>query len=73
MDRIKKLLSLVLIAFVWSYKVGLYLNALKPIPIKKHGRKAYSFFKYGLNRLAKIININDLKTFKDYCEFLSCT
>ncbi len=73
MDRIEKLLSLVLIAFVWSYKVGLYLNALKPIPVKKHGRKAYSFFKYGLNRLAKIININDLEVFKDYCEFLSCT
>jgi len=73
MDRIEKLLSLVLIAFVWSYKIGLYLNSLKPIPIKKHGRKAYSFFKLGLNSLAKVINVNDLTRFRNYCLFLSCT
>ena len=73
MDRIEKLLSLVLIAFVWSYKIGVYLNSLKPIPIKKHGRKAYSFFKSGLNNLAKVIHVNDLMTFRNYCLFLSCT
>jgi hypothetical protein len=73
MDRIEKLLSLVLIAFVWSYKIGLYLNALKPISVKKHGRKAYSYFKFGLNSLAKVININNLIEFENYCLFLSCT
>lgn len=72
-DRIEKLLSLVLIAFVWVYKIGIYLNSLKPIPVKKHGRKAYSFFKFGLNSLAKVINTNNLDEFKNYCEFLSCT
>ena len=73
MDRVKKLLSLVLIAFTWSYRIGVYLNQLKPIPIKKHGRRAYSLFKLGLNSLAKVININDLTIFKNYCLFLSCT
>ncbi|VAW29834.1 hypothetical protein MNBD_BACTEROID07-1893 [hydrothermal vent metagenome] len=73
MDRVEKLLSLVLIAFTWSYRIGIYLNQLKPIPIKKHGRRAYSFFKLGLNSLAKVININDLTIFNNYCLFLSCT
>jgi len=73
MDRIEKLLSLLLIAFVWSYKIGLYLNTLKPISVKKHGRKAYSYFKFGLNSLAKVININNLTEFENYCLFLSCT
>jgi transposase len=73
MERIEKLLSLVLIAFVWSYKIGLHLHTVKPIPVKKHGRKAYSFFKFGLNSLAKVININNLTEFENYCLFLSCT
>ncbi|NOX86744.1 MAG: hypothetical protein GXO86_12410 [Chlorobi bacterium] len=73
LDRIEKLLSLVLITFVWVYKIGIYLNSLKPIPVKKHGRKAYSLFKFGLNSLAKVINTNNLDKFKNYCEFLSYT
>lgn len=73
MDRVEKLFALVMIAFVWAYKIGIYLDSLKPITIKKHGRKAYSFFKFGLNALAKILNSNDLEEFKKYCCFLSCT
>lgn len=72
-DRVEKLFALVLIAFVWAYKIGIYLNSLKPIPIKKHGRKAYSLFKFGLNALSKILNNNNLDEFKKYCDFLSCT
>lgn len=72
-ERISKLLALILIAFVWAYKVGIYLNTLKPIKIKNHGRKAYSFFKYGLNFLAKILNNNNLDDFRESCLFLSCT
>jgi hypothetical protein len=45
-DRVCKLLSLVLIAFAWVYKAGIYLDPLKPIEIKKHGRRAKSLFKY---------------------------
>ena len=63
---------LVLIAFTWAYKIGIKLDKLKPIVIKKHGRRAYSFFKYGLNILAKILNNNDLIQFCDYVKFLSC-
>lgn len=73
MDRVAKLFALVLIAFTWSYIIGINLDQLIPIKIKKHGRKAYSFFKYGLNQLAKVINNNDLEEFALLVKFLSCT
>jgi hypothetical protein len=48
-ERISRLLSLLCIAFIWAYLTGIYKHEnIKPIKIKKHGRKAYSFFKYGL-------------------------
>ena len=72
-ERINKLFALILVAFVWAYKIGIYLNSIWPIEIKKHGRKAKSIFKYGLNALTYILFSNDLETFKDYCSFLSCT
>ncbi len=73
MDRIGKLFSLVLIAFVWAYKAGIFLNDLFPIKIKKHGRKAKSLFKYGLTYLANVLFSNDIEEFKKCCKFLSCT
>lgn len=72
-QRIEKLVLLVMIAFVWAYKVGIYLHKIKPILIKKHGRKAKSIFKYGLSYIAKILlnteSQDDIGVFK----FLSCT
>ena len=73
LDRIGKLFSLVLIAFVWAYKAGIFLDSIRPIKIKKHGRRAKSFFKYGLTYLAKVLFSNDLDEFKLCCKFLSCT
>jgi len=72
-ERINKLFSLVLIAFVWAYKAGIYLNSLRPIKIKKHGRKAKSLFKYGLIYLASVLFSNDIDDFIECCKFLSCT
>jgi hypothetical protein len=72
-DRIGKLFSLVLVAFVWAYKVGIYLNSICPIKIKKHGRKAKSLFKYGLTHLANMLFNNDLDKYRECCKFLSCT
>lgn len=71
--RIEKLVLLVMIAFVWCYKVGIYLHQLNPIKIKKHGRMAKSIFKYGLDYIASVllnpVNQNNIKLTK----FLSCT
>lgn len=72
--RISKLLSLIAIAFVWAYLAGIdkHLN-IKSIKIKKHGRRAYSFFKYGLIHLANILLSADHTKIKDACKLLSCT
>jgi len=58
--RIEKLILLVMVAFVWAYKVGIHIHQnIKKIEIKKHGRKAKTIFKTRLD-----FNI---------LEFLSCT
>lgn len=71
--RIEKLVLLVMIAFLWCYKVGIYLHQINPIKIKKHGRMAKSIFKYGLDYIASVllnpVNQNNLNLTK----FLSCT
>ena len=72
--RIEKLLLLVSIAFVWCYAVGIYLHEnIKKINVKKHGRKAKSIFKYGLDFIANSLlnakNQTDINVFN----FLSCT
>lgn len=72
-DRLEKLLLLVMIAFVWCYKVGIFLHSKTPIEVKTHGRKAKSIFKLGLDYLAScFLNAKkqiDVTIFK----FLSCT
>src|SRR5690606_1053012 len=73
LERIEKLLSLVMIAFVWCYKIGDHIDQeIKRIPIKTHGRRAVSVFKYGLDYISECslsgynkLNINLVK-------FLSC-
>ena len=72
-DRINKLFALVLVAFVWAYKVGIFLNSIRPIKIKKHGRRAQSLFKYGLTYLSNVLSFNDIDKFIECCQFLSCT
>jgi len=72
-ERVSKLLALVLIAFAWVYRVGIHLDTLKPIIIKKHGRRAKSLFKYGLTYIANLLFSNDIDNFNQCCKFLSCT
>lgn len=72
-DRLEKLILLVIIAFVWCYKVGIYLHSLKPIKIKKHGRKAKSIFKHGLNFIAKVLLNSENQSDTSLFQFLSCT
>lgn len=71
--RIEKLILLIMVAFVWCYKIGIYLHQIKPIKIKKHGRKAKSIFKYGLTFLANcFLNPENQKNINIF-SFLSCT
>ena len=75
LERISKLIAIIAVAFVWAYKAGLDKHLkIKKIEIKKHGRKAYSFFKYGLIRIAHaILNDCDRKEFRLCVNVLSCT
>jgi len=67
-------ISIVMVAFAWGYIVGVFANQnIKPIRMLKHGRKAKSFFKYGLEIIATIL-LNPLATMDvDVFKFLSCT
>ena len=71
--RIEKLLLLVIIAFVWCYKAGIFLHQRKPVVIKKHGRKAKSIFKYGLNAIMQVLLNTDSQININIYSFLSCT
>lgn len=71
--RIEKLLLLVMVAFVWCYKVGIFLHQRIPIIIKKHGRKAKSIFKYGLNFIMQVLLNAENKADINVFDFLSCT
>ena len=59
-DKIDKLIALLAIAFLWSHLTGEWLHEQQPIEIKKHGRKAISIFRYGLDYLREFfLNINE--------------
>jgi hypothetical protein len=74
LERIEKLFTIVMMAFAWAYVVGVFVDKyIKPIRILKHGRRAKSFLKYGLEYIANILlnpyAISDINIFV----FLSCT
>ena len=73
LERIEKLVLLIIVAFVWCYKVGIYCNNIKPIPIKKHGRKAKSIFKLGLDTIAGFFLNAENQNNINVIQFLSCT
>ncbi len=55
--RIKKMMALLAIGFCWAHKVGEWKEkAIKPLKMKKHGRKEQSVFRYGLDYLTDLLN-----------------
>ena len=74
LGRLEKLFSLTMVAFVWCYKIGDYLDDnVKRIKIKKHGRRAVSVFKYGLDYLSKFLFTGVNRLENSLFGFLSCT
>ncbi len=55
-QRLHRLLGLLAWTLLWALLVGLLLHQKKPIPIKKHGRRAISLFRKGLDPLTQIIH-----------------
>ena len=74
LERIEKLFSIVMVAFAWAYVVGVFVNEnVKPIKILKHGKRAKSLFKYGLEIIATVL-LNPITTINvEVFKFLSCT
>jgi hypothetical protein len=74
LDRLEKLISLVMIAFVWCYKLGDYIDEyVKRICVKKYGRRAVSVFKCGLDYLSKVLLTGHNSLSFSVYKFLSCT
>jgi hypothetical protein len=72
--RLERLFLLTMMAFVWCYCIGDYLDEyIQPIKLKTHGRRAVSVFKYGLDFLSRwLINRINVLEINLFC-FLSCT
>ena len=48
--------------FNWAYKTSIYIyKHVKPIAIKTHNRKAYSYFKYGFHFLTNALLVTPHK------------
>lgn len=50
-QRVARLIAIVALAFTWASLIGLWCDRSAPIKRKKHGRRAQSFFRCGLDRL----------------------
>ena len=74
-ERSEKLLVLLTIAFCWAHKTGEWKHEQKPIEIKKHGRKAVSYFRYGLDVLRDIVlnGVQQVENFLDHIVGFSST
>ena len=74
LERIERLMLLVMIAFVWCYKVGDYIDThLKAIRIKPDGKRVISVFKCGLDYLSEYL-FREINKFEiNYLQFLFCT
>ncbi len=53
-DKLSTLCAVLALAVAMSVKTGAAMARIKPIPIKKHGRRAWSLFALGLHTLRKI-------------------
>lgn len=79
LQKIKKLILLISIAYTWSVLVGLWVSESIKIRIMNHGRKQKSIFRCGFDYLTTFIEkllagkiYNDLE-FNDVTKLLSCT
>jgi hypothetical protein len=74
-ERLSRMIALLSIALCWAFRTGEWLATQQAIPLKKHGRKAKSLFRYGLDHLRRILlNLEQFTDeFLQVLRFLSCT
>lgn len=68
-DRINKLIALLAIAFSWCHVTGEWIASQKTIKIKKHGRKAVSIFRLGLDHIGSFLH-NISESYQEFNENL---
>ena len=74
--RIELLFAVLALGVMWALLVGEESEQEKPIPEKKHGRKAISLVRLGINQIHDTLEHFDdrWKLFRQYCRLLlSCT
>lgn len=59
-EKLSTLLCVLSLSVALAVKTGAGMAAIKPIPIKKHGRKAWSLFAFGLHTFRKICVVADV-------------
>ncbi len=74
-ERLSRMIALLTIGLCWAFRTGEWLAQHEPIKLKKHGRKAKSIFRYGLDYLRRVLlNIEECeKELLQALQFLSCT
>jgi hypothetical protein len=70
-DKIEKLIFVLALAFCWAYRTGEIIAREKPIEVKKHGRKAKSLFKEGLDRIRGVL-FRVTTSLREFRELLQC-
>lgn len=72
-DRFAKMLSLVMTAYVWAYRVGVYVHEnIKSLRVCKHKYMAKSIVKYGIESIfVAMIKGGYLSDGKNFLDFLS--
>jgi len=79
LEKIKKLIVIVSIVYIWCVLIGLWYNETVPIKLMTLGRKRKSIFRYGFNYLTAFIkklldgNIHNDFEFNEVIKILSCT
>ena len=59
-EKLSTLLAVLALTVTLCVKTGVALARRRPIPIKKHGRRAWSLFALGLGALRKIAASDDI-------------
>ena len=54
-ERLSQLFALLTLALCWAMRTGLWLQQWQPIETKKHGRRAKSLFRLGLDYLRHLV------------------
>lgn len=79
LEKLRKLIILVSIVYLWCVFIGLWYDETTPIKLTSFGRKRISVFKYGFNYLTTFIkklldgNIHNDFEFNEVTKLLSCT